>query len=93
MAIRITHRRMVAAGTQHEHISRLQGYDDRTQQRYDATRAEWYDFVTGGGYAYTLDFNGDRPRIYGRISISGNKYVQTAADGIWKDNLLALPQY
>jgi len=84
---------MVGYGTEHEHIARLAGYDESSGQRYDATREEWYDYVQGGGYAYTLDSSGDKPRLYGRISYAGNKYVQTAADGIWKDNLLALPFY
>ena len=27
-----------------------------------------------------------------KISAAGNKYLQTYADGIWRDNLLALPE-
>jgi hypothetical protein len=27
-----------------------------------------------------------------RTSAAGNKFIQTYADGIWKDNLLALPE-
>lgn len=27
-----------------------------------------------------------------RVSAAGNKYIQTYADGVWKDNLLALDE-
>jgi hypothetical protein len=27
-----------------------------------------------------------------RTSAAGNKFLQTYADGVWKDNLLALPE-
>ncbi|MDB5070686.1 MAG: hypothetical protein JWM87_1797 [Candidatus Eremiobacteraeota bacterium] len=94
MAVRITHRRMIATGTTHEHIARLKGYDDAAGTPYDATREQWYEFVKNqNGVAYVQDALGRRASLVGRISSAGNRYVQTVRDNVWTDNLLALPLY
>jgi len=50
-------------------------------------------FVEGGGEAYVKDARGDVAFLRVRTSVNGIKYVQTYADGIWSDNLLALPRF
>jgi Protein of unknown function (DUF3892) len=42
------------------------------------------------GQAYVRDAAGDVAYLYPRENSNGTQYVQTYADGIWKDNLLAL---
>lgn len=93
MAIRVTHRRMSAGGYAHEHITDLKGADDTTRATEDHSRAWWVSYVENGGQAYVKDANGDVAYLRVRTTSSGTKYVQTYSDGIWKDNLLALPTY
>jgi hypothetical protein len=50
-------------------------------------------FVEGGGKAYVKDAKGNIAYLAVRVSSAGNKYVQTYADGIYSDNLLALPRF
>lgn len=40
---------------------------------------------------YTLE-GGNKAYVGVRTSSAGNKYIQTYADGVWKDNLLALDE-
>jgi len=92
MAIRVQARRM-STGHQHEHIARLRGVNDQTGAIEEGTRADWVVYVEGGGAAYVADSRGDVAYLGVRVSAWGNRYVQTYADGIWQDNLLALPTY
>jgi len=92
MAIRVQRRHM-AGGYRHEHISRLEGTNDQTGAREEGSRADWVAFVERGGQAYVRDARGDVAYLGVRGSALGTKYVQTYADGIWQDNLLALPTY
>ncbi len=85
--------RMSAGGSRHEHITRIQWVEDGTTTKNDNTRAEMVAFVEKGGRAYVKDKRGDVAYLRVRISYAGNKYVQTYADGIWSDNLLALPSF
>jgi hypothetical protein len=65
--------------------------EDSTNKIGSSTRLEMYDFVKNNGVAYVRDARGDVANLYTRESLHGTKFVQTKADGIWKDNLLALP--
>lgn len=93
MDILITHVRITTGGSHHWHIARLKGYDPATRQPYDATRAEWVDYIEKGGKAHTRDSRGNVAYLRVRQTVNGLKYVQTYADGIYSDNLLALPRY
>jgi hypothetical protein len=42
--------------------------------------------------AVVVDAAQHRVRVYARVNAHGTKYVQTYADGIWSDNLLALKE-
>lgn len=47
-------------------------------------------FIDRGGEAYTKDNAGHRAEVLVRDPVNGPKYLQTKADGVWTDNLLAL---
>lgn len=89
--IRIVAIRQVG-GRFHEHISELRWTQDEITTT-DSTRAQMVAFVEGGGEAYVKDARGDVAFLRVRTSVNGIKYVQTYADGIWSDNLLALPRF
>ena len=90
--VRCTHVRL-EGGKYHEHISRIAWKNDATGAAGNNTRAEMVTFVEGGNQAYCQDAAGNRAYLRVRVSSAGNKYVQTYADGIWTDNLLALPRF
>jgi hypothetical protein len=50
-------------------------------------------FVEHGEVAYIRDAFGNVAFLGVRVSASGDKYVQTHADGVWTDRLLALPRF
>ena len=91
MAVQVTARRMVG-GQGHEHISHLQWIEAGTGAKKTATRAEMVTFVKGGGQAY-VSAGGYTAYLRVRQTAGGTEYVQTYADGVWKDNLLALPLF
>jgi hypothetical protein len=90
MRVRFTAVHLVG-GSHHEHIANLQAVD-ATGRRYDDSRAAWVAFIERGNSGYVHDRYGNEVgvsvRSNGRI-----KWVQTYSDGIWSDNLLALPRY
>lgn len=47
-------------------------------------------WINNGGNAYVVVGN---LRVEVRVVNANPPYVQTYADGIWRDNLLALPRY
>jgi len=93
MTLRCVAIRMSQGGSRHEHITRIQWVQDGTTIRKDNSRAEMVDYVKKGGLAYVRDSRGDVAYLRVRVSSTGTEYVQTWADGIWSDNLLALPRF
>jgi uncharacterized protein DUF3892 len=75
----------------HEAISYLDWINPATNVTKRSTRLEIYEFVKGGGEAYVEDDKRNKAFLMARVSAAGNPYVQTHADGIPTDNLLALP--
>ena len=73
----------------HEAISTLGFVNDVNNVSGRCTLREMYDFLKNGGKAYVRDARGDVAYLYPRENSNGTKFVQTYADGIWKDNLLA----
>jgi len=92
MAIRCTGIEMSKGGYHHEHIVQIQYIDTDGVTKW-CTRAQMVEYIESGGQAYVRDARGDVAYLAARKSAYGNKYVQTYADGIWQDNLLALPRY
>lgn len=56
------------------------------------TRLEMYDWIKNGGHAYVRDARGHTAQVGTREHANGTKFLQTYADKVWSDNLLALPE-
>jgi hypothetical protein len=90
VAIRITAIRL-SGGTTHQHIVRLWWTNPADGKTGDNTRAEIVDWIENqDGKAY-VDEGGHRVNVYVRTPATGPKYLQTASDGHWANNLLSLP--
>ena len=83
----------LVGGTGHEHIAEIQCKDTSSGANSTKSRAAMVTYVDAGNYAFCQDKGGDRAYLATRTSALGTRYVQTKADGIWADNLLALPRY
>ena len=91
MAIRFTGRRM-SGGQQHQHIVRLWWVNPSTGETGDNTREYLVSWIEDQkGKAYTEDAAGNRADVGVRKTTNGVKYLQSHADGVWTNNLLALP--
>ncbi|MBQ0969247.1 DUF3892 domain-containing protein [Streptomyces sp. RK23] len=97
MAIQITAVRL-SGGTTHQHITRLWWTNPATAKTGDNTRAEIVTWIEDTwiedekGQAYTSDAGGHRAEVAVVTPPRGEKYLQTRADGVWTNNLLALPR-
>lgn len=92
MSMQITAIRL-SGGSTHQHIVRLWWTDPANGNTGDNSRAEIVAWIENkGGKAYTDDGRGNRADVAVRTPDHGEKYLQTHADGVWKNNLLALPQ-
>jgi len=91
MKVRFTAIHLVG-GSQHQHIANLQAVDPATGQLYNDTRANWVAFIERGNTGFVHDMYGHEIGVYVNHNVYV-KWLQTIADGIWTDNLLALPQY
>jgi len=95
MAIRITCINKSQGDHQDPHhaISYLGWINEATNGTGKSTRLEIYDFLKDkGGQAHVTDRAGNQASVYPRESANGTKFVQTYADKVWTDNLLALPE-
>ncbi len=81
----------LSGGSRHEHITHIKWVQDGQIAQSVSTRGEMVTYVEKGGKAYVKDAKGNVAYLAVRQTTSGTKYVQTYADGIWSDNLLALP--
>lgn len=92
MAIRITAVRM-SGGNRHEHIVRLWWTNPSSGENGDNSRAEVVAWIEDqNGKAYVEDGRGHGVNVLVVSPRVGPKYVRTYADGLWTDNLLALPR-
>ena len=90
MAIKFTARRM-SDGQQHEHIVRLWWIVPSTGKTGNDSREDLVKWIEEGNKAYCEDAAGHRADVAVRTSARGVKYLQTHADRVWTNNLLALP--
>ncbi|MFF7680960.1 DUF3892 domain-containing protein [Actinacidiphila glaucinigra] len=92
MAIQITAVRL-SGGSSHEHIVHLWWTNQANGKTGDNTRAAIVAWIENqDGKAYTLDQNGHRADVFVVTPAHGEKYLRTHADGVWTNNLLALPR-
>jgi len=90
MAVEVTAVHM-AGGDRHEHIAEVKWTNPQTQATGSSTTATMVDWLENqNGQAYVSD--GTNTVNIGVVDASP-KYLRTYADGIWTDNLLALPRY
>lgn len=76
----------------HHAISYVGWVEDGTGKTGKNSRLEIYDWLKGGGEAYVLDGQGNKAYVATRENQNGTKYLQTYADQVWTDNLLALAE-
>jgi len=81
---------MSPGGSRHEHIDSLRWRNPESAEAHESTRAQMVTWIQGGGKAYVVV---DNLRVEVRVVNSNPPYVQTYADGVWKDNLLPVPRY
>jgi Protein of unknown function (DUF3892) len=92
MAIRITAIRL-SGGAQHEHIVHLWWANPADSSTGGNSRAELVDWIENqNGKAYVEDSSGHRVDVYVVTPRMGSKYLRTKKDGVWTNNLLALPR-
>jgi catechol-2,3-dioxygenase len=90
MSVEITAVHM-SGGDKHEHIADVKWTNQQTSERGASTRAVMVDWIENQkGQAVVT--NGRNTVNVGVVDATP-KYLRTYADGIWTDNLLALPRY
>lgn len=91
MSIRITAVRLTG-GNSHEHITNLWWVNPATGESGSNTRAEIVSWIDNqNGHAF-VDAAGRRVDVLVVTPPSGSKFLRTFADGVWQNNLLALPR-
>jgi Protein of unknown function (DUF3892) len=77
----------------HHAISELGWINEQTRETGTSTRLVVYDWIKNqNGVAYVRDSRGNQARVGVREHANGVKFVQTYADRVWTDNLLAQPE-
>lgn len=77
----------------HHAISDLGWTEDGTGNTGRSTRLQIYNWLKNdSGVAYVQDWLGNKAYLYPRENAYGTQFVQTYADGVWTDNLLALSE-
>lgn len=90
MSVEITAVHM-SGGDKHEHIANVKWTNQQTSKTGDSTRAAMVDWIENQkGQAVVTD--GKNTVNVGVVDATP-KYLRTYADGVWTDNLLALPRY
>jgi hypothetical protein len=83
----------LSGGNTHQHIVHLWWTDPASGYTGDNTRAEMVAYIERqNGKAFVEDGRGHRADVAVVTPQYGEKYLRTHADGVWTDNLLALPR-
>lgn len=82
---------MSATGARHEHIESVRWTDPADGKNGQSTRAQMVEFITGNGIARVRDRVGNDINV-GVVNATP-PFIRTYADGVWSDNLLALPRF
>ncbi len=86
----ITAIRMSHQGHLHEHITDVRWQNTADNQTGTCSRAQMVEWLRAGNHAYVTD--GRRTVEVGVVD-ANPPFLRTHADGVWTDNLLALPRY
>lgn len=77
----------------HHAIEYLGWTNEQSGETGKSTRLEVYDWIKNkSGTAYVRDNRGNTANVGTREHTNGTRYLQTYADKVWSDNLLALPE-
>jgi hypothetical protein len=77
----------------HHAIEALGWVNEQSGETGKSTRIEVYEWLKNKqGTAYVRDSRGNIAQVGIREHRNGTRYLQTYADGVWTDNLLALPE-
>jgi Protein of unknown function (DUF3892) len=76
----------------HEHITHVGGPNSNGSGRWSDTVANIVRFIETQQHRFYTREGNAFAWVGVRTSAAGNKFIQTYADGIWKDNLLALQE-
>lgn len=88
--VNVSARHMVS-GHRHEHIARVRWINPETNATGENSRAEMVDWIENkGGRAFVLDGPG---KVAVGVVNARPPYIRTHADGVWTNNLLALPEF
>ena len=82
----------MSGGTEHQHIAALRWSKDGTSEAKESNRetlVAWVRDQNGQGYA--ADATGGTAWVH--VVNATPPYLRTQKDGVWTDNLLALPTY
>jgi Protein of unknown function (DUF3892) len=88
----ITQVHLSSGGSRHEHITDIKWRNPSSGKTGESSRATMVDWIRNKrGDARVRDNAGHAVRV-GVVDASP-PYIRTFADGVWTDNLLALPRY
>ena len=76
----------------HERITNVGGPKPDGSGRWKATVPEVVGYIDSKAHRFFTSEAGAVAWVGVRTSAAGNKYIQTHADGVWRDNLLALKE-
>lgn len=76
----------------HEHITHVGGPNPDGNGRWKDTVANVVGFIDRKQHRFYTKEGNASAWVNVRTSANGHKFLQTYADGIWKDNLLALAE-
>ena len=76
----------------HEHITGVGGPNPNGVGRWHDTVENVVRMIKQNLHRFYTSVGGVSALVGVRTSSSGRKYIQTYADGVWKDNLLALDE-
>ena len=82
--------RMSQNGHLHEHITDVKWQDTGNGKSNSCSRSDMIDWLRAGNHAYVTD--GNKTVEVGVVDATP-PYLRTHADGVWTDNLLALPRF
>jgi hypothetical protein len=81
----------MVGGQLHEHIAEVRWKDPGDNTTGQSTRETMVDWIKNkGGQAYVTDGN---VQVAVGVVAATPPYIRTHADGLWTDNLLALPTF
>ena len=76
----------------HERITHVGGPNPDGSGRWKDTVPDVVRLIEGRVHRFYTIEAGVSAWVEVRVSAAGNKYIQTRADGVWRDNLLALKE-